>query len=191
MKAGLYKPTGTPSRSQSFALKNGVTIYGGFTGNESTLSQRSLPTLTNPSSTTLSGEIGDLSTVSDNVYHIVIGVSDAAATATVGTTDIAGNPRFMSGRIDMGAYEFCAPATRLYVRAGATGANTGQSWTDAFTSLQSALSYPCSQSLTEIWVTGRTYKPTSTTSRTVSFRMLPNVAIYGGFVGSETALNER
>ncbi len=131
------------------------------------------------------------------------------APAAVGSTDLAGNPRFFAnagtptGRIDMGAVEYQGVSnfvSRLYVRAGATGANTGLSWTDAFTDLQSALNYGCIGSLTagaptsEIWVANGTYKPTTTTgpaSRTMSFVMRPNVAIYGGFVGTETTLSQR
>lgn len=116
----------------------------------------------------------------------------ATTSATVGNTDLAGNARIVS-RIDLGAFEFaCQTATRLYVRAGATGANTGLSWADAFTDLQSALTYPaCAGTLSEIWVANGTYKPTSGTARTVSFQMLPNVAIYGGFFGTETTLSQR
>ena len=44
-------------------------------------------------------------------------------------------------------------ATRLFVNDDATGANNGSSWTDAFTNLQDALTYPCA-GLTEIWVAG-------------------------------------
>ncbi len=83
-------------------------------------------------------------------------------------------------------------ATRLYVdvrKAG--GGNTGLDWDNAFPDLQQALNYSCSQSLTEIWVAGGTYKPTSTTARTISFAMKNGIAIYGGFTGNETNLSQR
>jgi predicted outer membrane repeat protein len=85
---------------------------------------------------------------------------------------------------------------RLYVKAGASGANTGLSWADAFPDLQSALNYPCLGSASgtptaEIWVAAGVYKPTSTTNRSLSFAMRNGVTIYGGFVGNETALSQR
>ncbi|MBD2705172.1 VCBS repeat-containing protein [Spirosoma sp. BT702] len=65
---GTYKPTSTSNRTISFAMKNGVAIYGGFVGTETTLNQR---VLTRPLSTTLSGELGDPATTADNSYHVI------------------------------------------------------------------------------------------------------------------------
>ncbi len=112
----------------------------------------------------------------------------------VASTDITGSPRIFNTTVDLGAYELqtaaFTAATRLYVNATATGANTGLTWANAFTSLQSALNYACSSNLTEIWVAKGTYKPHAT-DRTVSFTMKNGVAIYGGFVGTETLLTQR
>jgi predicted outer membrane repeat protein len=110
----------------------------------------------------------------------------ATTTATVGTSDLAGLPRFV-GTLDMGAFE----TFRFHVRAGATGTNNGLSWANAFTDLQNALTYAGGGNLTEIWVAAGTYRPTTGTSRTASFAMRPGVAIYGGFAGTETALSQR
>jgi hypothetical protein len=81
-----------------------------------------------------------------------------------------------------------------YVKYNATGSNTGASWTDAYTSLQSALSIATSGD--QIWVAAGTYKPSSAydltnTSRYYHFRMKAGVSIYGGFAGTEGAVNER
>ncbi|MBD2757392.1 choice-of-anchor Q domain-containing protein [Spirosoma validum] len=88
-----------------------------------------------------------------------------------------------------------APPTRLYVNALATGRATGFTWADALPDLQAALSFTtCSANLTEIWVAAGTYKPTTATgpdSRTASFAMHNGLAIYGGFVGTETSLSQR
>ena len=77
----------------------------------------------------------------------------------------------------------------IYVDAGATGGNTGASWSDAYADLQDALAAATSGD--EIWVAAGTYKPTSDTDQTISFVMPTGVAIYGGFAGAETERNQR
>jgi hypothetical protein len=71
VKAGTY--TAGTVRSDSFTLQEGASLYGGFSGKETKLEQRSYSN--NP--TILSGEIGDASTTSDNVYHVLIGSDHA------------------------------------------------------------------------------------------------------------------
>src|SRR5262249_49166895 len=51
---GTYKPTGGTDRTASFALKDGVAVYGGFAGTETQLTQRVLA----QHETLLSGDIG-------------------------------------------------------------------------------------------------------------------------------------
>jgi phosphodiesterase/alkaline phosphatase D-like protein len=70
VKAGTYKPG--ISRSATFKLVAGVGLYGGFAGTETTRPSCNLAT----NVTILSGEIGEADT-SDNVYHVVTGVSGA------------------------------------------------------------------------------------------------------------------
>lgn len=82
-----------------------------------------------------------------------------------------------------------AGATTIYVRAAASGANNGTSWTDAYTSLQIALA--AAVATDEIWVASGTYKPTATADRTVSFALKNGVGIYGGFAGTEAMLSQR
>jgi hypothetical protein len=64
---GTYVPTTSTDRSISFNSKNGVAIYGGFLGNELSLSARDLSC---NSCSILSGEIGTAGN-SDNSYTIV------------------------------------------------------------------------------------------------------------------------
>ncbi len=72
---GTYTPDrGTQDRELSFQLVNGVEIYGGFAGDESTIFQR------NPSShpTVFSGDLlsddaADFANRDDNSYHVVTG----------------------------------------------------------------------------------------------------------------------
>lgn len=69
---GLYKPTTGSDRSASFRLRNGVQVYGGFAGTEARLSDRAAirPVIGQPSSTTLSGDIGTVDPA-NNVYKVV------------------------------------------------------------------------------------------------------------------------
>jgi hypothetical protein len=80
-----------------------------------------------------------------------------------------------------------------YVDAGlATGANNGTSWLDAYQGVGGlAAALTASVAGDEIWVKAGTYKPTTGTSRTVFFTMKTGVAVYGGFAGNETALEQR
>lgn len=69
---GTYKPTydyglGVGDRGKHFRLKNGVSIYGGFNGTETLLSQRNFNIL----QSILSGDIGVPENNTDNTYHVI------------------------------------------------------------------------------------------------------------------------
>ena len=70
----------------------------------------------------------------------------------------------------------------------------GNSWATAYGNLQTGLEAGATMVLTapvEVWVAKGTYKPTTTTTRTIYFNMPTNVKVYGGFAGTENALNDR
>ncbi len=68
------------------------------------------------------------------------------------------------------------------------GDNTdGASWTTAYTDLQTALGIVSSGD--QIWVSAGVYTPGE--ERTDSFNLVPGVALYGGFAGTETVLEDR
>ncbi|MHC5184608.1 MAG: choice-of-anchor Q domain-containing protein [Planctomycetota bacterium] len=77
------------------------------------------------------------------------------------------------------------------------GSNTGDSWSNAYVSLAGVLTDPnVTTEPAEIWVAAGTYKPTDDYeldigARGKHFRMINGVAIYGGFAGTETALDQR
>jgi hypothetical protein len=102
--AGTYKPTVTPpaDRTISFALKNGVGVYGGFAGTETMRSQRN-PTI---NVTILSGDIGTAGVATDNSYHVVTSDSTVTATGildgftvTAGRADGPGDPTDRGGAV--------------------------------------------------------------------------------------------
>jgi predicted outer membrane repeat protein len=66
--AGTYKPTGE-GRESTFKIPDGVRVYGGFAGTESSVEQR----VAGNSATILDGDIGKNGDASDNAYHVVKG----------------------------------------------------------------------------------------------------------------------
>jgi predicted outer membrane repeat protein len=79
-------------------------------------------------------------------------------------------------------------ASVWYVKYNATGAANGNSWTDAFTDIASAIS--ASANGDEIWVAAGIYKPSVSTTA-ISFTLKSGVDLYGGFNGTETLLTQR
>jgi hypothetical protein len=76
---------------------------------------------------------------------------------------------------------------RVYVKCSAAGANSGGNWYDAFTDLQDALALAGSGG--EIWVAQGTYYPG--TSQSATFTIPAGAAVYGGFYGNESSLEQR
>ncbi len=65
--AGTYLPTVGTDRNSTFFLPKGVSLWGGFNGIESTISQRNISI----NLTILSGDIGTPGLRADNTFHIV------------------------------------------------------------------------------------------------------------------------
>ena len=75
---GTYKPTTGTSRTATFSIPEGVLVYGGFAGDEASLSDRDLSA---GNETILSGDLGSpittlgnftaLGGYQDNTYHVV------------------------------------------------------------------------------------------------------------------------
>lgn len=88
----------------------------------------------------------------------------------------------------------CSADATIYVDTDATGSDNGNSWADAYTDLQDGLSdargnVSCGGNTVEIWVAVGVYTPGSNAGN--SFELYDDVAIYGGFVGTETVRSER
>ena len=88
--AGTYYPTEDADRSQRFELPNGVKLYGGFTGVETSLDERDWEQ--NP--TILSGDIGVPGDSTDNSYNIMYMMD-------VDTGTVVDGFYFIGGQADM------------------------------------------------------------------------------------------
>ncbi|MGC4042110.1 MAG: choice-of-anchor Q domain-containing protein [Flavobacterium sp.] len=84
----------------------------------------------------------------------------------------------------------------VYVKQNATGLNNGTSWQDAYTDLSTAINTTSIEA--EIWVAAGVYLPTTNINGVIpgnpqekSFRLKSNLAIYGGFNGTETLRSQR
>jgi len=86
-------------------------------------------------------------------------------------------------------FNYCLGQTTIYVDQAATGANSGASWTDAYTDFQSALDAAASGDIINVGV--GTYYPSKDITgnsspanpRSVTFFFDVDVEVHGGFVG--------
>ena len=80
--------------------------------------------------------------------------------------------------------------TRIYVDVNVEGGNqSGKDWPNALPSLQEGLFL--ADPGDTIWVAQGAYRPTAGFQRSISFQLKQGVAIYGGFHGTETVLEQR
>lgn len=91
--AGTYNPTkqpgaGSNQRDQTFLLKSGVRIFGGFSGNEPSANHRNMDSsaIHGTNRTILSGDIGVAGDSSDNAIHVAICINCSNGTILDGFT---------------------------------------------------------------------------------------------------------
>ena len=91
------------------------------------------------------------------------------------------------------SFTVAVPAvTILYVTQAGAGSGDCSSWANACSSLSQALTQATSGD--QIWVAAGTYTPDTTglaAPRTATFQLKAAVAVYGGFAGTETSLDQR
>jgi len=119
-------------------------------------------------------------TISDITGTGTISISISAGTAS----DTAGNTAPAAGP----GTSFMVMPTVLYVSEGGLTGGLCDTWANAC-DLQYALGL--APSGVELWVQAGTYTPTTGADRTATFRLKSDVALYGGFIGTETARSAR
>ncbi|MCY3003033.1 MAG: right-handed parallel beta-helix repeat-containing protein, partial [Planctomycetota bacterium] len=77
---GTYKPTSNGNRLDAFTLKNGVTVYGGFAGGETSLAQRNVAANVTVLSGDLAGNDG-AGVFTDNTFHLFVAGSNVNSTS--------------------------------------------------------------------------------------------------------------
>ncbi len=109
VRQGFYYTDDAGDRTKSFVIPSGVALYGGFSGTETSLADR-----TSPWSfiTALSGSIGG-SGASDNAYHVVDASNVNSGTSIDGFTIASGYANGIDGK-SMGGGLY-APGARLAV----------------------------------------------------------------------------
>ena len=75
--------------------------------------------------------------------------------------------------------------------ANKTAPYNGTSWANAFQDLQHAMVSAKALGGAQIWLAQGTYLPTQSKDRSVSFELSENIAIFGGFKGNESRIEER
>jgi hypothetical protein len=85
-----------------------------------------------------------------------------------------------------------ARAQVRFVDRNAPAGGSGLAWASAFPELQSALTAAqVDPSITQIWVAAGTYRPSAGGNRAASFVLRNGLALFGGFAGNETRLEQR
>ncbi|BCS89417.1 aryl-sulfate sulfotransferase [Pseudodesulfovibrio sediminis] len=82
-----------------------------------------------------------------------------------------------------------ARAATLFVNGKAAQPGSGTSWATPFSDLNTALAAAAKGD--QIWVAAGTYTPTADPNREATFQLREDVAVYGGFDGTETDLSKR
>ncbi len=111
--AGTYKPGTT--RESYFSMKEGVKIYGGFAGTETSLGERTGYSMGGTNETILSGDIGTPGNNSDNCYHLFYHPNGTGLTSTAvldGVTITGGNANGTGAHANGGGMynDHCSPA---------------------------------------------------------------------------------
>ena len=122
-------------------------------------------------------------------FEITVQVQDTAEPTGMITSraEVESDNAYAEDQVDTSIC--CWDAGIIYVDKNAAGHNSGTNWENAYVNLNNALARANAGCGSEIWVTQGTYSPGNAVIDT--FQVSENAAIYGGFVGTEIARNQR
>ena len=127
--ANTANPSGTGVREATFQLINGVSIYGGFAGGESSLDERDWQANETILSGDLKGDDDGFTNNSENSFHVVKGSGTELNAVLDGFTITAGNAANGGGVVDRyggGMYnENCSPTVTNCTFSGNSAFNRG------------------------------------------------------------------
>lgn len=159
------------------------------------------PTLTSNSSiVSVAGSFSSPQTIGGNVSNdLPLGVSHSIHFITVpadGTIDVsvANNGLSLAACTGLQLVKMDTDRLRFYVNKSQTAnAEDGNAWATAYSDLQPILTRldEINGAYCEVWVRQGFYYTTTGTDRHVSFAIPSGLAIYGGFAGTETSLEQR
>ncbi|MCE9592948.1 MAG: right-handed parallel beta-helix repeat-containing protein [Planctomycetes bacterium] len=112
---GTYLPTVLGTRATAIPLKNGVAVYGGFAGGETSVAQRDVAL----NATILSGDLaGDdpSAILTDNSFHVLTGAGTNATAVLDGFTVRGGNANSAAANQDRGGGILCIAGASPTVR---------------------------------------------------------------------------
>ncbi len=188
---GVYLPSQTGDRNAAFHLRDGVKLYGGFSGSERERADRDVAG--NP--TILSGNIGDLESSHDDSFEVIVGDEELLDGITVrrgGEDDKKIDADWDHTRLTTPQTRAAAGTDglatttplprgksrkRLYVDAAAAEGGDGTSWERAFCDLQQGLD-AASKSGAELWIAEGRYLPAGD-GRNATFVVRDGVRLYG------------
>jgi len=115
---------------------------------------------------------------------------DAGTGTGAPATDQRGVSRPQGAGIDIGSFE--RSPVYWHVTPSGAGTKNGTSWENAFGNAEFITHLPLASIGTEFWLAAGLYKPTmNAVDRDATFQLKDGVALYGGFVGGESARDQR
>jgi len=148
----------------------------------------------NSADRTVTWDIGDISASDSNTFWIQVAVNYYAKPGhkIYNYCEIESDNYFMFTTEDVNVC--CYGGNIIYVDEDANGYNNGTSWFHAYRDLQDAFHTARNCASNQIRVAQGTYKPTyinDTGARLISFDLLDDVAVYGGFPTGGGTWSER